>query len=910
MHYHPRRLVLPLVLVLVFAFVLLATAPPARAANPSAGNQNQLINAINAVNSAGAGSHTISLTADITLTATLPALTNTAAAEIVFDGDGHTLTGDGSHTILKINPGVTVSVRDVTLTGGEGDSSPAGNQGGAIYNRGRLTVKDTRLYHNSAAGGGAIYTYGGTGNTADLVLTRVLFESNGDYGGQYGGGAGLAAVADGGEVSVAVSQSVFRSNSATASGGAIMINGSGGEAQLTMDTTAITFNTTMGAGGGLVISSNGGVAAALLINSTIVENEGFRGGGIAVYENGGTAELGLVFSTVNSNQMSFAGSAIYNAGGAITTAASIIGASGYTPACANEGDGAFTLTSSGYNLGDDGSCDLDAATDIPSGQPRTAYARPVAATYGQTYVAPIDALSDAQQVIPAGVLGCGTTIGQDQRGEPRPAPAGKCDIGAYESDAVTTCASPLTAADEAGLNFAIACANIARAGTHTITLTADFTLSTDTRRFSNAAVTEIILDGNGHTIDAGGIGPIVMIESDTTVRVRDITLTNAQYSAVTNLGTLTIENSQLINNAGNSGAGVESETDATIIDCTFTGNSASYGGAVALRTQNSPATLIIRNSTITNNEAQFSGGGVYVISHDLSAANITLDNVTIDGNRSTNGTGGLDLGASEGGELTANIVASRIVNNTGKRGGLGIIALGSAEVTLAGSTVAGNKSNAHSGIGVESSAGGVYVRANDSGTTALTIVNSTLSGNTTPRAGGGLLVTANGGTARTTVSYSTLADNTSATGGGGIHTATDGSGTATVTLSATIVTNGAGAGPDCARPSGSILSNGYNLAGDGTCFLTQTGDLPASAAGLLPLALNAPGTTPTHALSDSSPALDRIPTGALGCGAAVAADQRGAARPQPAGGACDIGAYEQQGAGEIQYRLLLPMINR
>ncbi len=130
-----------------------------------------------------------------------------------------------------------------------------------------------------------------------------------------------------------------------------------------------------------------------------------------------------------------------------------------------------------------------------------------------------------------------------------------------------------------------------------------------------------------------------------------------------------------------------------------------------------------------------------------------------------------------------------------------------------------------------------------------------------------------------------------------------------VHLSASIITNGAGAGPDCARPSGSILSDGYNLAGDGTCFLTQASDLPAGNAGLLPLALNAPGNTPTHALGDSSPALDHIPTGALGCGAAVAADQRGAARPQPAGGACDIGAYERA-AVVTTHQLFLPVAIR
>ena len=902
------------VLLLCLLLALTAMAHPVLAANPSAGNQTQLVNAINATNGAGAGTHTITLTADIALTAALPALTNTAATEVVIDGDGHILTGDAAHTILEIGPGAAVRVRDVTLTEGHGDSGPNGEQGGAIYNRGRLTVADTHLHHNSASGGGAIYTHGGAGNTAGLVLTHVFMDSNSDNGGQYGGGAGLAAVADGGTVNVTISQSIFRDHFATSGGGAIFLNGSGGEALLTMDTTAIVFNAAMGTGGGLVISSNGGVAAALLVNSTVAENESyFNGGGIAIYENGGTAELGLVFSTVTSNTMAFSGSAIFNAGGAITAAASIIGSSGTNPACAEEGGGTFTLTSQGYNLGDDGSCDLDAAGDIPSGQPLTHYAQPVAATYGETYVAPLDNLSDAQQVVPTGVLGCGTTVAQDQRGQPRPVPAGKCDIGAYESNVATSCAPPLTAADEAGLDFAIACANSAGAGTHTITLMADITLTTSTRVLNNTAATEVILDGDGHTIDGGGNGPILLIEGDTTARVRDVTLTHGAAdlgAAIYSTGHLTVENSRLIDNSGFRGAGVHGQGDVTIIDSTLSDNTADYGGAVAIVPEGVTVTLTIRNSLMLNNSGAINGGAVYVFSSNAAVANVSLTDVTVDGNTSPNGTGGIDLIAGNASEVTATIATSRIINNVGYRGGLGVIsATGEAEVTVTGSTVAGNSSTAQGGIS-ESSAGGVYARSNAGGTTTVTLFNSTVSGNSTGRAGGGLLVVANGGAAGANVVYSTLAGNTSGTGGGGVHTTAAEDGVASVRLAATIVTNGDGAGPDCARPSGAIISTGFNLAGDGTCFLNpDQGDLPASPAGLLPLALNAPGSTPTHALSAGSPALDRVPPGGQGCGTAVAVDQRGAPRPQAAGGLCDIGAYERQPVAPA-FSVYLPFARR
>lgn len=58
---------------------------------------------------------------------------------------------------------------------------------------------------------------------------------------------------------------------------------------------------------------------------------------------------------------------------------------------------------------------------------------------------------------------------------------------------------------------------------------------------------------------------------------------------------------------------------------------------------------------------------------------------------------------------------------------------------------------------------------------------------------------------------------------------------------------------------------------------------------LLPLALNAPGATATHALVAGSRAID-----AGSCsGGSVMQDQRGVPRPHGAG--CDIGAYEFDG---------------
>ena len=50
------------------------------------------------------------------------------------------------------------------------------------------------------------------------------------------------------------------------------------------------------------------------------------------------------------------------------------------------------------------------------------------------------------------------------------------------------------------------------------------------------------------------------------------------------------------------------------------------------------------------------------------------------------------------------------------------------------------------------------------------------------------------------------------------------------------------------------------------------------------------------ALGAGSAALDMIPNAGR-CGFSIASDQRGFARPQPAGGLCDIGAFEVVSAG-------------
>jgi hypothetical protein len=102
--------------------------------------------------------------------------------------------------------------------------------------------------------------------------------------------------------------------------------------------------------------------------------------------------------------------------------------------------------------------------------------------------------------------------------------------------------------------------------------------------------------------------------------------------------------------------------------------------------------------------------------------------------------------------------------------------------------------------------------------------------------------------------------------------------------------------------SGHILSAGHNLVNSSGCqaYFAGDGDLIGVDPRLGPIAQNAPGQTPTHALLPGSPATD------AGLFVGVTDDQRGVARPQ--GEDVDIGAYEYRPIADAPARVYLPRL--
>jgi hypothetical protein len=179
------------------------------------------------------------------------------------------------------------------------------------------------------------------------------------------------------------------------------------------------------------------------------------------------------------------------------------------------------------------------------------------------------------------------------------------------------------------------------------------------------------------------------------------------------------------------------------------------------------------------------------------------------------------------------------------------------------STVSGNSAGT---VDKVRDGGGIY-----NGSGALTLTNSTVSGNSAERDGGGIY---NFGTV--TLTNSTVSENTSGGYSGGIYNR------GTATLTNTTVSGNRG------RWGGSIY-NGYNIESpSNTCRFGQEGDqanVTEVQLNLGELADNG-GPTMTHALLPCSVAIDVIPEAAC----EVDTDQRG--EPRPGGTMCDVGAFE------------------
>ncbi|MDO4628166.1 MAG: hypothetical protein Q4C70_03200, partial [Planctomycetia bacterium] len=272
-------------------------------------------------------------------------VTTFAASDVVIDGQN-------TYSLFNIAAGETVSMNDLTITGGVGttipnDSNEAEKWGGGIYNAGTLTLTNIDITNNTATYGGGVYNKG----TMTINGTSKI-SNNSSYqgGGIYNVGSklhltgatitGNEASGDGGGLwhvgqnyvylnGVTIDQNSAINGGGVYNGGRIQLEGSYSSYGIQ---TKITNNTATGYGGGIynkfsfvpgsshtfmTISGNkasngGGVytTSSFSAKADINRNEATDGDGGGVYN---TAALTLSSgSTISGNTTTRNGGGIYN----------------------------------------------------------------------------------------------------------------------------------------------------------------------------------------------------------------------------------------------------------------------------------------------------------------------------------------------------------------------------------------------------------------------------------------------------------------------------------------------------------------------------------------------------------------------------------------------------------------------
>jgi hypothetical protein len=232
-------------------------------------------------------------------------------------------TIDGGGTVATVDPGVSATIRGVTIKGGSGGgvvnfgtlslaksvvSGNAAQYGAGLYNSGTMSVSDTTVRDNSATSHA-----GGVLNTETGQMTIQASTVSGNTAPEATG------IANGGTLTVAAS--TVSGNTATAGTGGGIRNGGGQSASLTITGSTISGNSATD-GGGIFNFANG----VITIGTSTISDNTASGGGCAcggAIRNAG--RLAITGSTLSRNAADYGG-AIYNNGdpGALTIEASTI----------------------------------------------------------------------------------------------------------------------------------------------------------------------------------------------------------------------------------------------------------------------------------------------------------------------------------------------------------------------------------------------------------------------------------------------------------------------------------------------------------------------------------------------------------------------------------------------------------
>lgn len=335
----------------------------------------------------------------------------------------------------------------------------------------------------------------------------------------------------------------------------------------------------------------------------------------------------------------------------------------------------------------------------------------------------------------------------------------------------------------------------------------------------------------------------------------------------------------------------------------FTSNSASYqGGAIF----HNGGPLLLDSSQFSSNLASNSGGAIAA----GSGSSVSLSRVEITGNSSGSRGGGLFNFFS----APLSVAMSSISGNFASSDGGGVY-WGGGNTTLQDTTLSGNTSNARGGGAIlftssgstmlidrstfsgnvakstsSSGGGGGLLIASFGTASSITVLNSTVSGNSAASVGGGIGVGVT--SPLINIRNSTIVGNTASgtNGGGGVGRTSSGS--STIAFESTIVAGNSGVNPDLYSPGTISAKNSAVGASTGvTTYSNLGGNLGFGIDLKLGPLTNNGGPTPTHMPMPGSPLLN---AGSNPAGQST--DQRGRPRVSMA---ADIGAVEVQPAAKV-----------
>ena len=379
----------------------------------------------------------------------------------------------------------------------------------------------------------------------------------------------------------------------------------------------------------------------------------------------------------------------------------------------------------------------------------------------------------------------------------------------------------------------------------------------------------------------------VTVDQGATLLLAETWISDNNVGGILNNGNISVVSSSIINNSAKEyGGGIYNNGTLTITDSIISNNfSKSRGGGIY-----NTGLLTITNSAISENSTSSSssqGGGIY------NTGILKLESSTINNNSARYGAGIFNLGSGI-------IKASTISGNTSSDEGGGIFnsdATATTTLTIQNTDIRGNYANSYGG--------GIYYSTSKAAS-SFNLINSTVSCNKANSRGGGIYYRTFGNTTIANIKSSTIAGNKAGRGGGVYFISSQ---TTTLTLDNTIVAlNETADGSDIYLDDNNAkITGSHNLIGNetGQTFVNDTdGNLVGSSAEPLdPLFVSNPSlddpTTTDLSLLPNSPAVN-AGNNSLAVdetGATLLWDMRGEPHDRVLGGTINIGAYENEIAG-------------